>query len=252
MRKLILITNDDGISAKGIQSLIRFLRPLGELLVVAPDSAKSGQSCALTVTAPVHYRQRSAEEGLTVYDCSGTPVDCVKIARGELLQRPPDLLISGINHGDNSATSVHYSGTMGAVIEGCLNGIPSIGFSLCDHRTDACFEPLKEWIIRITEKILNQPPPPSTCLNVNFPQGENYRGLRVCEQAKGIWESEWEPCPRQADKNYFWLAGSFVPAEPENEKTDYWALENGYVAVTPVTIDATAYDYMKTLDKLLR
>lgn len=132
-RPLILISNDDGVMAKGISELIKFLRPLGEIVVMAPDTARSGSGCAITVTQPVHYQLVRKEVGLTVYKCSGTPADCIKLAWNTVLDRKPDLVVGGVNHGDNSATNVHYSGTMGIVIEGCLNGIPSIGFSLCSH-----------------------------------------------------------------------------------------------------------------------
>ncbi|MEG0647814.1 MAG: 5'/3'-nucleotidase SurE, partial [Bacteroides sp.] len=131
-RPLILVSNDDGITAKGISELIKFLRPLGEIVVMAPDSPRSGSGCALTVTEPVHFQQVRRDVGLTVYKCSGTPTDCIKLARNTVLDREPSLVVGGINHGDNSATNVHYSGTMAVVIEGCLNGIPSIGFSLSD------------------------------------------------------------------------------------------------------------------------
>ena len=139
-RPLILVSNDDGIMAKGINELVKFLRPLGDIVVMAPDAPRSGSGCALTVTQPVHYQLVKKEVGLTVYKCSGTPTDCIKLARNTVLDRTPDLVVGGINHGDNSATNVHYSGTMGVVFEGCLNGIPSIGFSLCNHAPDADFE----------------------------------------------------------------------------------------------------------------
>ena len=139
-RPLILVSNDDGIMAKGISELIKFLRPLGEIVVMAPDAPRSGSGCALTVTQPVHYQLLKKDVGLTVYKCSGTPADCIKLARNQILDREPDLVVGGINHGDNSATNVHYSGTMGVVIEGCLNGIPSIGFSICDHAPGADFD----------------------------------------------------------------------------------------------------------------
>ncbi len=135
-KSLILVSNDDGVMAKGINELVKFLRPLGEIVVMAPDSPRSGSGCALTVTQPVHYQLVRREVGLTVYKCTGTPTDCIKLARNTVLDRIPDLVVGGINHGDNSASNVHYSGTMGVVIEGCLNGIPSIGFSLCNHEQD--------------------------------------------------------------------------------------------------------------------
>ncbi|WP_321333146.1 5'/3'-nucleotidase SurE [uncultured Bacteroides sp.] len=249
-KPLILVSNDDGISAKGINELIRFLRPLGEIVVMAPDSPRSGSGCALTVTRPVHFQMVRKEVGLTVYKCSGTPTDCVKLAR-TVLDREPDLVVGGINHGDNSATNVHYSGTMGVVIEGCLNGIPSIGFSLCDHSADADFEPLKEYVRQITLSVIERGLPSLVCLNVNFPNEQELKGIKVCEQAKGRWQKEWEACPRLHDPNYFWLTGEFTDIEPENKNSDSWALKQGYVAVTPISVDLTAYAYLDELKQVL-
>lgn len=248
-RPLILISNDDGVMAKGISELIKFLRPLGEIVVMAPDAPRSGSGCAITVTQPVHYQLLRKDVGLTVYKCSGTPSDCIKLARNTVLERKPDLVVGGINHGDNSATNVHYSGTMGVVIEGCLNGIPSIGFSLCSHDPGADFEPAGSYIRQIAAMVLEKGLPPLTCLNVNFPDIEEFKGIKICEQAKGRWTNEWEPCPRKSDDNYFWLIGEFKDDEPENEKNDHWALTNGYVAITPTVVDVTAYGFMNELSK---
>lgn len=246
-RPLILVSNDDGIAAKGISELIKFLRPLGELVVMAPDSPRSGSGSALTVTQPVHYQLVRQDVGLTVYKCTGTPTDCIKLARNTVLDREPDLVVGGINHGDNSATNVHYSGTMGVVIEGSLNGIPSIGFSLCNHSHDAEFEATGPYIRKIVSMVLEKGLPPLTCLNVNFPDTPDIKGIKVCEQAKGRWTGEWEACPRMGDSKYFWLTGSFTDHEPENEKNDHWALANGYVAITPTTVDITAYAFIDEL-----
>ena len=248
-KPLILISNDDGVMAKGINELVRFLRPLGDIVVMAPDSPRSGSGCALTVTQPVHYQLVKKEVGLTVYKCTGTPTDCIKLARNTVLDREPDLVVGGINHGDNSATNMHYSGTMGVVVEGCLNGIPSIGFSLCNHDHDADFEATGLYVRKISAMILEKGLPPLTCLNVNFPNTADIKGIRICEQAKGRWTGEWTPCPRLNDTNYFWLTGEFTDHEPENEKNDQWALVNGYVAITPTTVDVTAYGFMDELNK---
>jgi 5'-nucleotidase len=249
-KPLILISNDDGISAKGINELIRFLRPMGELVVMAPGSARSGSGCALSVTQPVCYELVSEEPGVTVYSCSGTPVDCIKLACSTVLDREPDLIAAGINHGDNSGTNVHYSGTMGIVIEGCLKEIPSIGFSLCSHAPDANFRPLEKYVRQIASVVLAYGLPSRTCLNVNFPRGE-IKGVKVCEQAVGQWQNEWEPCPRRGTSNHFWLAGEFVNTEPDNEKSDNWALANGYVAITPTTVDVTDYSFIDLLKERL-
>lgn len=250
-KPLILISNDDGISAKGINELIRFLRPLGELVVMAPDSPRSGNSSALSVISPVHYSLVKREPGLTVYKCTGTPTDCVKLARNTVLDREPDIVVGGINHGDNSATNVHYSGTMGVAYEGCLNGIPSVGFSLCSHDADADFEPARESIQEIVRMILKNGLPSLVCLNVNFPDMKNYNGIKVCRQAKGRWTKEWECCPRGNDANYFWLSGAFTESDPDDEGTDQWALRHGYVAITPTNADVTAYGFMDELTSWL-
>ncbi|SHE62044.1 5'-nucleotidase /3'-nucleotidase /exopolyphosphatase [Bacteroides faecichinchillae] len=248
-RPLILVSNDDGIMAKGISELVKFLRTLGEIVVMAPDAPRSGSASALTVTQPVHYKLVKQEVGVTVYKCSGTPTDCIKLAWNTVLDRKPDLVVGGINHGDNSATNVHYSGTMGVVIEGCLNGVPSIGFSLCNHDMGADFEAAGPYIRKIAAMVLEKGLPPLTCLNVNFPDTPDIKGIKVCEQAKGCWTNEWEVCPRQNDRNYFWLTGEFADHEPENEKNDHWALANGYVAITPTKVDLTAYDFIDELNQ---
>lgn len=249
-KPLIFISNDDGVSAKGINELIRFLRPLAELVVMAPDSARSGSGCALSVTNPVSYQFISEEPGVKIYSCSGTPVDCVKLAYNIILDRTPDLVVGGINHGDNSGTSVHYSGTMGVALEGCLKGTPSIGFSLCNHVPDADFRPLEKYIRQVVCVVLEYGLPARTCLNVNFPCGE-IKGIKVCEQAVGQWQNEWDPCPRKGVANYFWLTGEFVNQDPVNEKSDSRALSNGYASVVPVTIDMTDYSFMNVLKERL-
>ncbi len=246
-RPLILVSNDDGIMAKGISELVKFLRPLGEIVVMAPDSPRSGSGCALTVNSPVHYQLVRKDVGLTIYKCTGTPTDCVKLALNEVLDRTPDLVVGGINHGDNSSINVHYSGTMGVVIEGCLKGIPSVGFSLCDHEPDANFDLLGVYVRKIAAMILQKGLPALTCLNVNFPNTDVLKGIKVCEQAKGYWENEWAACPRLNDNNYFWLTGSFIDQDIDNERSDHWALDNGYVAITPITVDVTAYEFIDQL-----
>lgn len=246
-RPLILVSNDDGITAKGISELIKFLRPLGELVVVAPDEPRSGSASALTVTTPISYKLIRKEVGVTVYKCSGTPTDCVKLAFHTLLDRKPDLVVGGINHGDNSAVNVHYSGTMGVVIEGALKGVPAIGFSLCNHAPNADFEPCGVYVKEITRKVLERGLPPLTCLNVNFPDVPELKGVRVCRQSKGEWVNEWEDFARRGDSHYFWLSGEFVDSDPQSEETDHWALAQGYAAITPVTVDVTAYSLLDEL-----
>lgn len=247
-RPQILLSNDDGYDAKGINELIKYLRPLADLVVMAPDSARSGMSAAITADKPVRYSLVSKEEGVTIYKCSGTPVDCVKIAWSDLPDFRPDMVIGGINHGDNSAVNVHYSGTMGIVIEGCLKGIPSIGYSLCDHDKDADFSHTCRYIQGLTAEVLEKGLPTGVCLNVNFPQANELKGVRVCRQTKGAWENEWCKCKRPNGGNYFWLTGDFVSHEPANEETDQWALAHGYVAITPVQIDLTAYRFIEEIN----
>jgi 5'-nucleotidase len=175
----------------------------------------------------------------------------VKLALFELLPRCPDLIVGGINHGDNSAVNVHYSGTMGVVIEGCLKGVPSIGFSLCDHDAEADFKPMLPYVRKIAEQVLSKGLPKGTCLNVNAPKMDVLKGLRICRQTDASWGSEW--CRGQHPKGgeYFWLTGKFTNNEPDAEEADRWALEHGYVAITPIQIDMTAYaliDELKTWD----
>lgn len=246
-RPLILVSNDDGITAKGISELIKFLRPLGEIVVMAPDTPRSGTACSLTVKEPIHYQLLRKEVGLTVYKCSGTPTDCVKLAFHTVLERKPDLVIGGINHGDNSAVNVHYSGTMGVVMEGCLKGVPSVAFSLCSHKADADFEPAGEYIRDIVRKLLEKGLPPLTCLNVNIPNTKELKGVRICQQSQGQWVNEWEHFAHREDTQYYWLTGEFQQTDTENEKSDRWALANDYIAITPTTVDMTAYELMDEL-----
>ena len=184
---------------------------------------------------------------LTVYQCSGTPTDCVKLAFHTVLERKPDLVIGGINHGDNSAVNVHYSGTMGVVMEGCLKGVPSVAFSLCSHEADADFEPAGEYIRDIVRKLLEKGLPPLTCLNVNIPNTKELKGVRICQQSQGQWVNEWEHFAHREDTQYYWLTGEFQQTDTENEKSDRWALANDYIAITPTTVDMTAYELMAEL-----
>lgn len=246
-RPLILISNDDGYQAKGINELIRALRDVADLIVMAPDGPRSGSSGAITSSNPVHYVKLHEEEGLVVYSCNGTPVDSVKLALHALVPRVPDMVIGGINHGDNSSVNVHYSGTMGVVIEGCLKGIPSIGFSLCNHSSDADFSPSLPYVRSIVSTVLERGLPYGTCLNVNFPDTDNLKGIRICRQTDGVWINEFAECSNPRGTGYYWLTGSYKNNEPDNEDTDHWALDNGYVAITPTQIDVTAYKLVEEM-----
>lgn len=246
-RPLILLSNDDGVEAKGLKELVCGLREVGDLVVMAPDGPRSGAAGSITSVVPVRYSKVHEEEGLVVCQCTGTPVDCVKLAFDEVLARRPDIVIGGINHGDNSSVNVHYSGTMGVVIEGCLKGIPSVGYSLCNHLPDADFHPLLPYVRRITEEVLHRGLPAGICLNVNFPSVPVYKGIRICRQTNGTWIHEWICCKHPRGGEYFWLTGSYENLEPEAEDTDHWALDHGYVAVTPTQIDVTAYGMMEQM-----
>lgn len=246
-RPLILISNDDGFNSKGISELVKFLRPLGEIVVMAPDSARSGFACALTASAPIHYQLVRKDVGVTIYKCSGTPTDCIKLAMHTVLDRCPNLIIGGINHGDNSAVNVHYSGTMGVVIEGALKGIPSIGFSIDNHDPNVCFDAAGPYVRQIAQLVLEKGLPPLTCLNVNFPDTQELKGVKICEQTKGQWINEWENFAHRGDNHYYWLTGEFRNDDIQNEQNDHWALRNGYVAITPTTVDVTAYRFINEL-----
>ena len=246
-RPLILISNDDGVVAKGIGELIKFLRPLGEIVVMAPDAPRSGSACALTVTEPIRYQLVRKDVGLTVYKCSGTPADCIKLAFHTVLDRKPDLVVGGINHGDNASVNTHYSGTMGVTLEGCMKYIPSVAFSLCDHSDDADFTPMSDIVKKITKQVLAEGLPTGVCLNVNFPLGDSYKGVRICRMARGTWGNEVVKCRHPRGYDYYWMTGEYTNDESEAEDTDNYALTHGYVAVTPTRIDVTAYEFFEQI-----
>ena len=246
-KPLILVVNDDGITAPGIKALVQAVSNLGEVVVVAPDSPQSGMGHAITLSKPLRLKQVSEFGDIKAFHCSGTPVDCVKLALHTVVPRRPDVVIGGINHGDNSSVNVHYSGTMGVVIEGCLKGISSIGYSLCNHFADADFSSSLPYIRRITEQVLEHGLPLGICLNVNFPDTASLKGVRICRQTNGAWINEWKRSLHPRGGEYFWLTGEFDNYEPEAEDSDHWALGHGYVAVTPTQIDVTAYGMMNEL-----
>ena len=241
-RPLLLISNDDGYDAKGIRVLVEMLSDMGDIIVCAPESARSGYSCAFSATEPLRICLREKHESLEIWSCNGTPVDCVKMALAEIVPRKPDMVIGGINHGDNASVNVHYSGTMGVTLEGCMKYISSVAFSLCDHRADADFSPLRPLVRQITERILREPLPLGVCLNVNFPLVDHYQGVRICRMAKGTWGGEVEKRHHPRGYDYWWMVGYYTNDEPDAEDTDNWALSHGYVAITPTQIDVTAYE----------
>lgn len=250
MRPLILISNDDGFQAKGINSLIEMVRDYGDVLVCAPDGPRSGMACAFSATTPLTLTLRSKEEGVEVWSCNGTPVDCVKMALAELCPRKPALVIGGINHGDNGSVNTHYSGTMGVVLEGCMKYIPSVAFSLCDYSADADFSPMEPLVRQITQRVLSEGLPQGICLNVNFPVLETedaYRGVRICRMARGTWMNEVTRCHHPRGYDYWWMVGRYQNDESDAEDTDNWALNHSYVAITPTRVDVTAYEAMDLL-----
>ncbi len=240
-RPLLLISNDDGYHAKGIRQLVEMLSDMADIIVCAPESARSGFSCAFSATTPLRLKLRRQMPGVEVWSCNGTPVDCVKMALSEIVPRRPDMVIGGINHGDNSSVNAHYSGTMGITLEGCMKYIPSVAFSLCDFADDADFSPLRPFVRQIVRKILTEGLPIGVCLNVNFPLAESFRGVKVCRMSRGSWTNELTKCHHPRGYDYWWMVGHYQNDEPESEDTDKWALEHGYVAITPTQIDLTAY-----------
>lgn len=254
--RLILVTNDDGYDSKGIAAAIEVARRFGRVVVVAPEKMQSGMSQAITMYTPLFLRRVRSEEGLEVYAFSGTPVDCVKMAFDYLLRdERVDLVISGINHGSNSAVNVLYSGTMGAAIEGSFYGCPSVGLSLVDHSEDADFEASVVYGERIVRQVVeSEGIELPLCLNVNIPLGKpgEIRGVRLCRQNRGYWREEFFRHEDPRGREYFWLTGEFVNREPEAEDTDEWALDHGYVSVVPVQVDLTDYRQMERLRGVLK
>ena len=249
-KPLILITNDDGITAKGIKSLTKAMEGLGELMIVAPDSPQSGKGHAITISDPLRIREEKVY-GVKAYSCTGTPVDCVKIAIYHILKRKPDLLVSGINHGSNASTNVIYSGTMSAAVEGAIENIPSVGFSLLDYDSNADFDASKHYARKIAKSLLEMKNPHHVCLNVNIPKGKlnDLNGLRVCRQGKASWEDNFDVRKDQFGRDYFWLTGEFKEQE-QAEDTDMHALANGFVSVVPTQFDLTAYNELKTYKEI--
>lgn len=244
-KPLILISNDDGYQAKGINSLIDFVKDLADIVVCAPESSRSGFSRAFSMTSPIYLKKRKHADA-EVWSCSGTPVDCVKLALSELLPRTPDLILGGINHGDNSTVNNHYSGTMGIAIEGCMKYIPSIAFSNCDYSPEASQEHLRPYVRKVVQKVLLKGLPKGICLNVNFPTTTNIQGFKTCRMSYGSWINEVVRQKHPHGYDYFWLTGEYQNDEPQGD-TDQTALAQGYVSITPTKIDVTAYEFMKEL-----
>ncbi len=242
-KPLILITNDDSVYANGIKALIEVARQFGEVVVLAPDAPRSGMSHAITVNVPLFIRKMSETDDVKIYCSNGTPADCIKLALHTFLDRKPDIILSGINHGSNSSTSIIYSGTMAAAIEGCLNGIPSIGFSLDDYKDSADFDVVMKYAPQLISKVLAEGLPDRVCLNANYPavKPSEINGYKFCRQANGKWVEQFDKRSDPHNRTYYWLSGSFVNNEPNAQDTDEWLIKNKYIAVVPVYIDFTAH-----------
>ena len=244
-KKLILVCNDDGITAPGIRNLIEVAREFGDVVVVAPDKPQSAMGHAITINATIRVNQLNSTDILE-YACSGTPVDCIKLAVNKILKRKPDLLISGINHGSNASINVIYSGTMSAAMEGAMEGIPSIGFSLLDHSIDADFSASQHFARIIIRQALADKIPKGVCLNVNIPNTNKdlIKGIKVCRQARANWEEEFDERIDPNGKPYYWLTGVFRNFD-DGLDTDIWALENNYVSIVPCQFDITAHSSLQ-------
>ena len=248
-KPLILVTNDDGISAPGIRTLISVMNEIGDVVVVAPDSPQSAMGHAITINSTLQCHKIKIDDGpQEEYTCSGTPADCVKLGINEILNKKPDLCVSGINHGSNASINVIYSGTMSAAIEASVEGVPAIGFSLLDYSWKANFNPIKKIVKKITLKALKEGIPDRTALNVNFPNlNENeIKGIKIRNQANTYWIEKFDKRTNPQGKEYYWLTGEFINND-ESKESDEWALENGYVSVVPVKHDLTNYEVISKI-----
>ena len=247
-----MITNDDGITAPGIEALIKVAKEItSKIMVVAPDKPQSGMGHAITMNSMLRI-EKVEVQGIEGYACTGTPVDSVKMGVTKILKKKPDLILSGINHGSNSSINVIYSGTMSAAVEGAIEGVPSIGFSLCDGRIDADFEPCLPFVKKIIEFSLENPMSEGVCLNVNIPAVDRklINGIKICRQAKAVWKERFEERKDPSGKDYFWLTGDFINSDENPEDTDEYALSQNYISIVPVQFDVTAYKELKKLKKL--
>lgn len=247
-RPLILVTNDDGIKAKGLESLVKMLKTFADVVIVAPNESYSGMSHAITVKTPLYAKLVRETEQVKLYKVNGTPVDCVKLALNVLLPKKPDLLVSGINHGTNSSISLHYSGTVGAAREGALNRIPAVGFSLLDYKHEADFTEAVKVAEHVVKIMLSDQLPGGTFLNVNIPDVNPVKGAKVARQSKGRWVEEFIERTDPRGRNYYWLTGHFENLEPEARDTDEYLLDKGYASIVPCHLDATNFNllsYMK-------
>tara|TARA_B110000495_G_scaffold103762_1_gene89662 strand:+ start:2186 stop:2956 length:771 start_codon:yes stop_codon:yes gene_type:complete len=250
-KPLILVTNDDGITAPGIRALISVMNELGDVVVVAPDSPQSAMGHAITINSTLHCDSIKIDDGPQIeYSCSGTPADCIKMGVNEILERKPDICVSGINHGSNSSINVIYSGTMSAALEASIEGIPAIGFSLLDYRWNADFNAIKTFIKKITIAALKEGIPKGNALNVNFPKllKKDIKGIKICRQAGAYWIEKFDKRKSPQGKEYYWLTGELINHD-KGEDSDEWALKNGYISIVPVKFDMTDHSNIKELNK---
>jgi 5'-nucleotidase len=249
-KPLILITNDDGYNAKGINALVNAVKNIADIIVVAPDRPQSGMGHAITVNEPIRCFEIDLFEDIKAYSCTGTPVDCVKMGFYLLGDKSPDLILSGINHGSNVSTNILYSGTMSAAVEGALEGIPSIGFSLTSHLPNADFSTSIKYVKKITEKVLNNGLKKGVCLNVNIPavNAELVKGIKVCRQGKAFWDDTFDKRTDPLGNEYYWLTGSFS-SEEQGKDADVNFLKNNYVTIVPTQFDMTCYSSVEELNK---
>ena len=247
---VILITNDDGLTAPGIRHLIEAVKDLGRIVVVAPDKPQSGMGHAITIGFPLRLHKTHLMDGVESWSCSGTPVDCVKLAVDKVLHQKPDICLSGINHGANHSINVIYSGTMSAAVEASIENIPAIGFSLLDHNLEADSTGAKQFARQIVEKVLSKKADKHLCLNVNFPSVDVslIKGIKVCRQAYAKYQEEFQERKDPSGKKYYWLTGEFLNFD-KGKDTDVWALKNNYVSVVPVQYDLTNYIIKKSIEK---
>lgn len=239
-KKLILISNDDGIKAPGLHRLIETVAKLGDVIAVAPDEPHSGQSAALTVNGPLRITQHPDKEGAKVYSVSGTPVDCIKLAMHHIVPRRPDIILAGINHGSNAGINLIYSGTMGAVQEGCVQGIPSVGLSLMHHSMEADFSYCLPIIKNIVQSVLEKGLPQGVCLNVNFPAKVAIEGVKLVRAARSYWSEEYKEYTDPHGKTFYWLSGGLINEEPEDPGTDLYWLDRHYATIVPAMPDRSA------------
>lgn len=249
---LILVTNDDGIRAKGLRALIEVACEYGDVIVIAPHEGRSGMSHAITSEQPLRIYEQKKEKGLRELACTGTPVDCVKLALNQVLRKTPDLILSGINHGSNASVSVFYSGTMAAAIEGCINKIPSAGFSLADFDRDADFSGAQKYVRLVVKNLVMNGLPRGVCLNVNVPSIPvgKIKGVKICRQTDGVWKEKFVKRVDPFGRQYYWLTGFFRNFEANAADTDEYALQHAYVSVVPVKIDLTDYSSIQKLKEL--